>query len=143
MPFLAAQVLIRAGIVVGMRAKARWVRIYSLLVLCLMAAFPLVLCAAVPEEPGAPSAPPAPPGDQNLETNAQEVARAFLQLQEQLRATLVAIEQNRRETRAEIRFSRTVKEDALQLFFFHWIERISGFDSRLSIPFESPISHTQ
>jgi hypothetical protein len=100
--------------VVGTRAKARWARVHLVFFLCLMAALPLVVCAAAPEEPGAEGTPPAPPSDQMAQTNAQEVVRAFLQLQEQLRATQLAIEQNRRETKATAVQTAETMSNALQ-----------------------------
>ena len=79
-----------------------------------MAAFAPAVYAASPEEPAVQGIPPAPAGDQIVETNAQEVARAFLQLQDQFRATQVALEQNRRETRAAAVQTAETLSNALQ-----------------------------
>jgi len=63
-------------------------------------AFPLMLSAGLWKSLGAESGPPPPGGTLIEETNAQWVIHAYLQLQEQLQATQLAIEQNRQETKA-------------------------------------------
>lgn len=61
---------------------------------CLLLLLSGMAAAAPAEEPGTNSAAPA-----LIDTNAQETLRAYLQVQEQLHLTQLAIEQNRKEAR--------------------------------------------
>ena len=60
----------------------------------------LVLAAGARRSLGAESSPPPPAGNSLEETNARGLPQISLQLEEQLRATQLAVEQNRQETKA-------------------------------------------
>ena len=62
-------------------------------------ALPLVLSSNSWDSLGAESSPPPPTSSQNEEANAQALLHALSQLQEQLQATQLAIEQNRKEAK--------------------------------------------
>ena len=62
-------------------------------------ALPLVLSSGSWESLGAESSPPPPAASHLEETNSQGLFHAYLQLQEQLQATQLAIERNRQETK--------------------------------------------
>jgi hypothetical protein len=81
-------------------SKSHWVKNHLASFIRLVVAFPLVLSAGSWESLGAESGPPPPPAASHLgETNSPELLQACWQLQEQLRAALLAIEQNRQETK--------------------------------------------
>lgn len=78
-----------------------------------MALLSLVLYSVSQASLAAETNPP-PTASQTEETNTQAVAEAYLQLQEQLRATQVAIEQNHEEIRAAAAQSAEAFSKALQ-----------------------------
>ena len=57
----------------------------------------LLLASWAGTSPAADNAPPLTPTGRTEETNSQDMLRAYLQLQEQLHATQLAIERNRQE----------------------------------------------
>ena len=64
-----------------------------------VAVVPLVLASGSWASLGAESSPPPPASSRLEETNSPGLLRAFLQLQEQLQATQLAIEQSRKEAK--------------------------------------------
>jgi len=89
----------RSGNVTGIRSRSRLVQRRLASFVCAVAAFPLALVAAPGDSPGAASSPPPAATNQIAQTNSQELIQAYLQLHEQLRTTLLAIEQGRQENR--------------------------------------------
>jgi hypothetical protein len=80
----------------------------------LVIALPLVFVLASWQSLGAESTPPPSATNQIEQTNSLEVLRAMLQLQEQLRATQVAVEQSRHETKEAITQTADVLSKAFQ-----------------------------
>lgn len=80
----------------------------------LIVAAMLALWAGLGNCTGEETAPPSPAVDQIHETNAVQIVAAFRELQESVRATQQAIEQNRRETRQAAAQSATGLSNALQ-----------------------------
>ncbi|MGD0258721.1 MAG: hypothetical protein ABSD29_02730 [Verrucomicrobiota bacterium] len=86
--------------VVRIGAKSHLVKNHLASFVGVVVAFPLMFLSGSWAGLGAESGPP-PPGTSPLEeTNSQGLLHAYLQLQEQLQATQLAIEQNRQETKA-------------------------------------------
>jgi hypothetical protein len=83
--------------VAGIRCTPRRVKSRLASLLRLVAALSLVLSTAAWGSLGAETNSPPPASSSIEETNSQMLFHAYLQLEEQLRATQVAIEQNRRE----------------------------------------------
>ena len=76
--------------------------------------FLFVLCAALEPGSGAESNPPPPSAGLTVETNLEEILRAHLQLQEAVRATQQAIEQNGQETKAALARTAEAFSNALE-----------------------------
>jgi hypothetical protein len=90
----------RSGKVTGTRSRLRLVQPRLASFVCAVVAFPLALLSAPGDPPGAESNPPLSAAtNQMTQTNSQELTRAYMQLQEQIRTTQLAIEQGRQETR--------------------------------------------
>ena len=85
--------------VVGIRSKSHVAKNHLALLIGVVVAFPLVLVSGAWESLGAESSPPPPATSQIEETNSQGLLHAYLQLQDQIQATKLAIEQNRQETK--------------------------------------------
>jgi len=81
-------------------SKSHLVRNHPASFIGVVVALPLMLALGWWKSLGAESSPLLTASSQLEETNAQGVIRAFLQLEEQLQATQLAIEQNRQETKA-------------------------------------------
>jgi len=80
--------------------KSRLVKHHLASFVGVVVAVPLVLASGAWASLGAEDSPPSPATSPLGETNAQGLPNAYLQLQEQLRATQLAVEQNRQETKA-------------------------------------------
>ena len=80
-------------------SKSRWIKNHLASIVGMVAAFPLVLSSGSWESLGAEHSPPSPTASHIEETNSQGLLHAYLQLQEQIQATQLAIEQNRQETK--------------------------------------------
>jgi len=77
-----------------------WIQRCLASLVCAVVALPLAVFSAPGDPPAAESSPPPPAAtNQVAQTNAQELARAYVQLQELIRTTQLAIEQGRQETR--------------------------------------------
>jgi hypothetical protein len=85
--------------IAGIRSQSRFVRNHLDSFVRLVVAFPLVLASGSSESLGAESSPPPPATSHLEETNTQGLVHAYLQLQAQLQATQLAIEQNRQEAK--------------------------------------------
>jgi hypothetical protein len=103
----------RSGSVNGIRASSRLVQRRLVSFVCAVAAFPLALFSATNDPPGAESSPP-PTASQLEQTNSQALLHSYLQLQEQVRTTQLAIEQNRQETRKAAAQTAEALSNALQ-----------------------------
>ncbi len=77
-------------------------------------AFPLLAFSATNDLPGAEGSPPPPASSQLGTTNTQALLHTFLQLQEQVRATQLAIEQGRQATREASAQTAKALSNALQ-----------------------------
>ena len=108
---LASYALRQSGAFTGGRTKACLARIHPIRLVRGIVALALVLSATLSWSLGAETTPPA---SQTEQANPPEAARAFLELQEQLRATRPAIEQTRQETRAASVQTATALSNALQ-----------------------------
>jgi hypothetical protein len=86
-----------SGAGAGIRCTPRRVRHRSAWFLRLVAALSLVLPAALWGSMAAETNSPPPAASSIVDTNSQALLQAYLQVQEQLHATQLAIEQNRRE----------------------------------------------
>jgi hypothetical protein len=91
-----------AGIVVRMPGWPWLVRNHVTSLARVALACPFLLFWAASNSLGAESTPPPSAGSEIEPTNAHEAIAAFLQLQEQLRATQLAIERNFHETKAVV-----------------------------------------
>jgi hypothetical protein len=85
--------------VIGIRSKSHLVMKHLASFVGVVVAFPLLLVSGAWESLGAESSPPTPATSQIEETNSQGLLHAYLQLQDQIQATKLAIEQNRQETK--------------------------------------------
>ena len=85
--------------VTGTRSDSRWVKIHLASFVSVIVSFALALFSALSDSLGAESSPSPSATGQIGETDSQDVVRAYLQLQEQLLATQLAIEQNHQETK--------------------------------------------
>ena len=103
-----------AGIVARMPGWPALVRIALALLARLALACPLLLFWAASNSLGAESTPPPPPASEIGPTNVHEAIAAFLQLQEQLQATQLALERNFQETRAAVAQNAEVWSKGLQ-----------------------------
>jgi hypothetical protein len=72
------------------------------------------LFSATNDPPGAESSPPPPTASQLEQTNSQALLHGYLQLQEQIRTTQLAIEQSRQETRKAAAQTAEALSNALQ-----------------------------
>jgi hypothetical protein len=104
----------RSGNVTGIRARSRLVQRRLASFVSAVAAFPLALFSATNDPAGAESSPPPPVASQIEETNSQAILHAYLQLQEQLHATQLAIEQNRQEAKEAAAQNTEALSKALQ-----------------------------
>ncbi len=102
-----------SGNVNGPRAGSRLVQRRLALLVCAVAALPLVLFSA-PNDPGAESSPAPPAASQLEQTNSQALLLSYLQLQEQIRTTQLAVEQSRQETRQAAAQTAEALSKALQ-----------------------------
>ena len=103
-----------SGATSGIRSKCRLAKIYLVWIIRLVVVSPLVLFAASWEGVGAESNPPPAAASQIQGTNSQEIVQAYLQLQEQLRVTQLAIGQNRQETKEAVAQTAEALAKALQ-----------------------------
>jgi len=83
----------------GIRSKSHLIQNYLALFVGVVVVFTLLLSSGSWKCLGAESNPPPPAISHVEETNSQALLHAYLQLQEQLHATQLAIEQNRQETK--------------------------------------------
>jgi hypothetical protein len=98
----------------GIRTTARRISNQPARLPQLLAAFLLVLFSAASQCLGAEAPPPPVAASPIQDTNSQAVLRAYLQLQEQLKTTQLAIEQSLRETKAAVTQNAEVLAQGLQ-----------------------------
>lgn len=84
----------------GIRSRSHRVQNHLALFVGVVVVFTLLLASGSWKCLGAESNPPPPAISHIEETNSQALLHAYLQLQDQLRATQLAIEQNRQEAKA-------------------------------------------
>jgi hypothetical protein len=89
-----------AGLAAGIRHGPRWAKLRLVSFHGLLAALSLLLSSVSWGSPAAETNSPPPAAISIADTNSQALLQAYLQLQEQLRATQLAIEQNRQEIKA-------------------------------------------
>jgi len=105
----------RSGKVTGIRSRLRLVQRRLALFVCAVVAFPLALLSAPGDPPDAESNPPLSAATNLVTTtNAQELTRAYMELQEQIRTTQLAIEQGRQEARQAAAQSAEALSKSLQ-----------------------------
>ncbi len=103
-----------SGATSGVRSKCRGVKIHLDLFVRVVVASPLLLFAASWESVGAESNPPPAAASQIQGTNSQEVVQAYLQLQEQLRVTQLAVDQSGQKTKEAVAQTAEALSNALQ-----------------------------